>query len=117
MVIRRCCWALSRFASSIMSYLSIARMAAGARSRSSRDPGLHRRKPVFPTARALAKDFDPYIDFEGCIKAFAVIDLYKELPAYDWRLSKKNVWKVEQMLRECPITNSRSTGLARKSSV
>jgi len=69
----------------------------------SRDPGLHGRKPVFPTARALAKSyFDPYIDLEGCITAFAVVDLNKELAGYDWRLSEKNVWKVEQMLIDYP---------------
>ena len=32
----------------------------------SRDPGLHGRKPVFPTARALALSYvDPYVDFTG----------------------------------------------------
>ncbi len=65
----------------------------------SRDPGLHGRKPVFRTARALAQSyFDPYIDFTGCVTAFAVVDLQNELGGYDWRLSDKNVWKAEQML-------------------
>jgi hypothetical protein len=69
----------------------------------SRDPGLHGRKPVFATARALAKSyFDPYEDLEGCINAFAVVDLHQELVGYDWRLSEKNVWKVEQMLIDYP---------------
>jgi hypothetical protein len=68
----------------------------------SRDPGLHGRKPVFATPRALALSYyDPYIDFEGRIKAYAVVDL-RELGAYDWRLSPKNVWKVEQLLLDWP---------------
>jgi hypothetical protein len=69
----------------------------------SRDPGLHGRKPVFATARALARSyFEPYVDFSGCIEAFAVADLRKELGTYDWRLSGKNVWKAEQMLIDYP---------------
>src|SRR5215475_15324409 len=61
----------------------------------SRDPGLHGRRPVFATPRALALSyFDPYIDFTGCIKAYGVVDL-RVLGDYDWRLSETNIWKVE----------------------
>jgi hypothetical protein len=68
----------------------------------SRDPGLHGRRPVFPTARALAMSyFDPYIDFTGRITGYAVVDL-RELGTYDWRLSERNVWKVERLLLEWP---------------
>ena len=68
----------------------------------SRDPGLHGRKPVFATPRALALSyFDTYIDFTGCIKGYAVVDL-RVLDVYDWRLSEKNVWKVEQLLLDWP---------------
>jgi len=68
----------------------------------SRDPGLHGRKPVFATPRALALSyFDPYIDFAGRIKAYAVVDL-RVLGHYDWRLSDANVWKVERLLLEWP---------------
>ena len=68
----------------------------------SRDPGLHGRKPVFATPRALALSyFDPYIDFAGRIKAYAVVDL-RVLGKYDWRLSESNVWKVERLLLEWP---------------
>lgn len=68
----------------------------------SRDPGLHGRKPVFATPRALALSyFDPYIDFAGCIKAYAVIDL-RVLGDYDWRLSETNAWKVERVLLDWP---------------
>ena len=71
----------------------------------SRDPGLHGRQPVFRTARALAQSyFDAYIDFAGCVTAFAVVDLQKELGGYDWRLSDKNIWKAEQMLVDYPHT-------------
>lgn len=68
----------------------------------SRDPGLHGRKPVFATPRSLALSyFDPYIDLTGCIKGYAVVDL-RLLGAYDWRLSERNVWKVEQTLIHWP---------------
>ena len=68
----------------------------------SRDPGLHGRKPVFATPRALALSYlDAYIDFTGRIKAYAVVDL-RVLGNYDWRLSEANVWKVERLLLEWP---------------
>jgi hypothetical protein len=68
----------------------------------SRDPGLHGRKPVFATPRALALSyFEGYIDFTGRIKAYGVADL-RTLDPYDWRLSGKNVWKVEQFLIDWP---------------
>jgi hypothetical protein len=68
----------------------------------SRDPGLHGRRPLFATPRALALSyFESYIDFTGRIKAYAVVDL-RVMGGYDWRLSDKNVWKVEQMLLDWP---------------
>lgn len=64
----------------------------------SRDPGLHGRKPVFATPRALAASYlDTYVDLTGRIEAFALVDL-RVMGSYDWRLSEKNVWKVERML-------------------
>ena len=55
----------------------------------SRDPGLHGRKPVFATPRALALSyFEGYIDFTGRIKAYAVVDL-RVLGSYDWRLGAR----------------------------
>ena len=76
----------------------------------SRDPGLHGRKPIFATPRALALSyFDTYVDFEGCIKAYAVVDL-RVLGKYDWRVSDQNVWKVERLLldwRHRPIAFSK----------
>jgi hypothetical protein len=75
----------------------------------SRDPGLHGRKPVFATPRALALSyFDPYIDFAGRVKAYAVVDL-RVLGNYDWRLSETNVWKVERLLLEWPHRAIRSS--------
>ena len=69
----------------------------------SRDPGLHGRKPVFATPRALALSyFDPYIDFTGRITGYAVVNLAKELGDYEWRLAETNVWKVERMLLDHP---------------
>ncbi|PWT85138.1 MAG: hypothetical protein C5B57_03500 [Blastocatellia bacterium] len=68
----------------------------------SRDPGLHGRKPVFRTARALALSyFDPYVDFTGCLTGYAVVDL-RVLGRYDWRLAETNVWLVERMLLDYP---------------
>jgi hypothetical protein len=68
----------------------------------SRDPGLHGRKPVFRTPRALAGSYvDPYVDLTGRVEAFAVVDL-RILGAYDWRLSTRNVWKVERLLLDTP---------------
>jgi hypothetical protein len=68
----------------------------------SRDPGLHGRKPRFRTPRALALSYlDEYIDFTGRIKAYGVADL-RALGGYDWRLSGRNVWKVEDFLLELP---------------
>ena len=68
----------------------------------SRDPGLHGRKPVFATPRALALSyFESYVDFTGCIKGYGVADL-RVLGNYDWRLSEHNVWKVEQLLIDWP---------------
>jgi hypothetical protein len=64
----------------------------------SRDPGLHGRKPVFATPRALALSYvDPYVDFTGRITGYAVVDL-RRLGTYDWRLADTNMWKVEQLL-------------------
>ena len=69
----------------------------------SRDPGLHGRKPVFATPRALALSyFDPYIDFTGRVTGYAVVDVAHEMGTYDWRLAETNVWKVERMLLDYP---------------
>ncbi len=64
----------------------------------SRDAGLHGRQPVFRSIRALVWSyFDPYVDFTGRITGYAVVNLYA-LGDYDWRLSRRNMWKVEQYL-------------------
>jgi hypothetical protein len=76
----------------------------------SRDPGLHGRKPVFSTARALALSYvDPYVDFTGRVTGYAVADLRTLLGKYDWRLSNRNVWKVERVLLELPHRTIRSS--------
>jgi len=68
----------------------------------SRDPGLHGRKPVFATPRALALSYvDPYVDYTGAVTAYAVVNL-EVLGTYDWRLSERNVWKVERVLLDWP---------------
>jgi hypothetical protein len=78
-----------------------ARGGWGAVARS-RDPGLHGRKPVFRTPRALAASYrDAYVDLSGRVTGYAVADL-RELGGYDWRLSERNVWKVERWLVDYP---------------
>ena len=68
----------------------------------SRDPGLHGRKPVFPTARQLAASYmDAYVDLSGRVTGFAVADL-RALGRYDWRLGERNVRKVERWLIDYP---------------
>jgi hypothetical protein len=75
----------------------------------SRDPGLHGRKPVFASARALALSYvDPYVDFTGRVTGYAVVDL-RILGDYDWRLSARNIWKVERMLLEYPHRSIRTS--------
>jgi hypothetical protein len=75
----------------------------------SRDPGLHGRKPVFATPRALALSYvDAYVDFTGRITGYTVADLGM-LETYDWRLSERNVWKVERVLLDLPHRPIRSS--------
>ncbi|MGC4085608.1 MAG: hypothetical protein QM736_26665 [Vicinamibacterales bacterium] len=69
----------------------------------SRDPGLNGRRPVFRSARALAASYvDPYVDYTGRVLGFAVVNVAEQMGDYDWRLSSRNVWKVEQMLIDYP---------------
>jgi hypothetical protein len=69
----------------------------------SRDPGLHGRRAVFATPRALALSyFDPYVDFTGRITGYAVVNLAEAMGRYDWRLADTNVWKVERVLLDVP---------------
>ena len=68
----------------------------------SRDPGLHGRRPVFRTPRDLALSYvDPYVDKTGRITGYAVVNL-SVLGGYDWRLSVRNIWKVERVLLDWP---------------
>jgi hypothetical protein len=83
----------------IFVYRHAGRWGSVARSR---DPGLHGRRPVFATPRALALSYvDPYVDFTGRITGYAVVDL-RRMGTYDWRLADTNVWKVERMLLDYP---------------
>ncbi len=68
----------------------------------SRDPGLHGRRPVFRTPRQLAASYqDAYVDLTGRVTGYTLADL-RELGDYDWRLSRRNVWKVERWLIDYP---------------
>ena len=69
----------------------------------SRDPGLHGRRPLFATPRALALSYvDPYVDATGRITGYAVVNLAETMGGYEWRLAQTNVWKVERMLLDYP---------------
>jgi hypothetical protein len=69
----------------------------------SRDPGLHGRKPVFSRPRELALSYvDEYVDLTGGVRGYGVADLRTLMSGYDWRLSPKNVWAVEQALIDLP---------------
>jgi hypothetical protein len=69
----------------------------------SRDPGLHGRRPVFATPRALALSYvEPYVDFTGRVTGYAVVNLANEMNGYEWRFAETNVWKVERMLLDYP---------------
>jgi hypothetical protein len=84
----------------IFAYRHRGRWGSIARSR---DPGLHGRKPVFKTARALALSYaDAYVDFTGRVTGYAVVDVAKEMGDYDWRFAATNIWKVERMLLDYP---------------
>jgi len=73
----------------------------------SRDPGLHGRRPVFRRLRDLVDSYaDPYVDLEGRIVAWGVCNL-EVLGSYDWRLSERNVKKVENHLIEMKHTRFR----------
>src|SRR5262249_23856782 len=84
----------------IFIYRQGGRWGAIARSR---DPGLHGRRAVFATPRALALSyFDPYIDYTGRLTGYAVVNLATAMGDYDWRLASTNVWKVERVLLDYP---------------
>jgi hypothetical protein len=90
----------------IFVYREAGRWGSVARSR---DPGLHGRKPIFRSPRALALSYvDPYVDYTGRVTGYAVVDL-GILGRYDWRLSEKNVWKVERVLLGYPHRPIRSS--------
>ena len=70
----------------------------------SRDVGLHGRKPVYRSLRALALSyFDPFVDFTGRLKGYGVTNLY-DLGKYDWRFSQRKMTKIETHLRAIPHT-------------
>ena len=77
----------------------------------SRDIGLHGRKPVYRSLRDLAWSyFDPFVDFSGRLKGYAVTSLY-ELGDYDWRFSPRHMRKIEDHLRAIPHRKMRSSDL------
>ena len=70
----------------------------------SRDRGLHGRKAVYRSLRALALSyFDPFVDFTGRLKGYGLTNLY-DLGNYDWRFSPRRMTKIENHLREIPHT-------------
>jgi hypothetical protein len=98
-------------------YRSRGRWGSVARSR---DPGLHGRRPVFATPRALAASYlDPYVDYTGRLTGYALVNLSAAMAGYQWRWSEGNVWKVERVLLDVPhrpltMTDSRHRRLRDK---
>jgi len=75
----------------------------------SRDVGLHGRKPVYRSLRDLAWSyFDPFVDFSGRLKGYAVTSLY-DVGDYDWRFSPRRMIKIEDHLRAIPHQPIRSS--------
>jgi hypothetical protein len=75
----------------------------------SRDIGLHGRRPAFRSIRDLVWSyFDPYVDFSGRIKGYALTNLY-DLGNYDWRFSSRKMTRIENHLRAIPHTRLRSS--------
>ncbi len=68
----------------------------------SRDEGLHGRRPVFPTIRALVESYmDPYVDATGRVVGYGVARL-DTLVRADWRFADGDVWAVERALLRMP---------------
>jgi hypothetical protein len=83
----------------VFAFKQDGRWGAVARSR---DTGLHGRKPVFRSVRELALSyFDPFVDFTGRLKGYALTSLY-DLGKYDWRFSPRRMTKIENHLRAIP---------------
>ena len=75
----------------------------------SRDTGLHGRRPLFRRLRDLVWSyFDPYVDYTGRITGYGATNLHV-LGRYDWRFSPRNLWRVENHLREIPHARLRSS--------
>ncbi len=83
----------------VFAFTQDGRWGAVARSR---DTGLHGRKPVFRSVRDLALSyFDPFVDFTGRLKGYALTSL-TDLGKYDWRFSPRKMTKIEDHLRAIP---------------
>ena len=68
----------------------------------SRDPGLHGRRPVFKSVRALVMSYvEPYVN-ETCRIVGYGVGCLDALVRSDWRLSEHNVWEVERALIRMP---------------
>lgn len=75
----------------------------------SRDPGLFGRRPVFRSVRELVMSYyDPYVDHTGRLLGYGVLDL-RAVTRVDWRLSPRNVWKIQDILIEMPHRKIRSS--------
>lgn len=75
----------------------------------SRDPGLFGRKPVFRTIRDLVFSYvDGYVDHTGRITGYGVLDL-RTVGGVDWRLSERNVWRIQDVLIDLPHTPLRTS--------
>lgn len=68
----------------------------------SRCYGLHGRRPIFPSPRALAHSYiDPFVDATGRVNGFGTANL-DEIVSRHWRTSRTNNWAVERALIAMP---------------
>ncbi len=64
--------------------------------------GLHGRRPIYSTHRALARSYiDPFVDATGRVTGFGIAHL-DELVGRQWRTSLTNNWAVERALIDMP---------------
>lgn len=79
----------------------------------SRDPGLNGRKAAYRSPRDVALSYvEPYVDYSGRVRGYGVVNLDEALRTYDWRLSRRNLWRVEQLLIDWPHTKIKTSDAA-----
>ena len=85
-----------------MSFTSFEKKVYGVQSLARATRAFMDANQIFRNLRQLVWSyFDPYVDMTGRITGYGLTNLY-DLGNYDWRFSSRNLWKVENHLREIP---------------